>query len=162
MCANPACHMQPAQPSLHWLGVQEHLSLNVPLPILCPPSHPPSGVISFNLFLSGHLHFWFVFGFTLFVCFLLSEVAPKPQPKSVAAPLYNTVQRGDCELLGMVREDFLLPLVRTHPILWFNNTLLKLARARTFVELSAAEEENWIKVLMRIWGRRSALSLSAL
>lgn len=41
------CHVQSAQPSLRWLGLQEHLSLNVPLPILCPPSHPPSGMVSF-------------------------------------------------------------------------------------------------------------------
>lgn len=65
----------------------------------------------------------------------------------------------------MVRElfwDFLLPGVRTHPILWFNHTLLKLAHARIFVELPAVEEGNWIKVLISIWERRSALSLSAL
>lgn len=35
----------------------------------------------FNLFVSGHLHFWFVFGFTSVFLFLLSEVAPKAQPK---------------------------------------------------------------------------------
>lgn len=60
----------------------------------------------FNLFMSGHLHFWFVFGLTFFFLFLLSEVAPKAQPKSVVAPLYNALWRGDCELLGMVKELF--------------------------------------------------------
>ncbi|KAI1234469.1 hypothetical protein IHE44_0003521 [Lamprotornis superbus] len=33
---------------------------------------------------------------------LLTKVASKAQPKSVAAPLYNTLWRGDCELLGMM------------------------------------------------------------
>lgn len=58
----------------------------------------------FNLFVSGHLHFWFVFGFTLFFLFLLLEAVPKVQPKSVATPLYITLWRGDSGLLGMVRE----------------------------------------------------------
>lgn len=65
----------------------------------------------------------------------------------------------------MVRELFWgLPAawVGTHPILCFNHTLLKLAHARIFVELLAAEEGNWIKVFISIWERRSALSLSAL
>lgn len=58
----------------------------------------------FNLFVSGHLHFWFVFGFTSFFLFLLLEAVPKVQPKSVATPLYITLWRGDSGLLGMVRE----------------------------------------------------------
>lgn len=64
--------------------------------------------------------------------------------------------------LGSCSGDFLLPEVRSHPVLWFNSTLPKLAHARIFVELLSAEEENWIEVLINIWERRSALSLSAL
>lgn len=38
--------------------------------------------------------------------FLLSEIVPKTHLKSVAAPLSNTMQTGDCKLLGVVRELF--------------------------------------------------------
>lgn len=83
--------------------------------------------------------------------FLLSEVAPKAQSKSVAAALYNTMQIGDCKLLGVVRKLFwgtcyCLLGVRTHPVLLPNTTPLKLVRARIFVELPPAGEENWIKL----------------
>lgn len=53
----------------------------------------------FNLFTSGHLHVWFVFDFILVLCLLL-EVAPKVQPNSVAAALYDAMLIGDCKPWG--------------------------------------------------------------
>lgn len=103
----------------------------------------------FNLFMSGHLHVWFVFGFILFFVSPFRNSSQSPaQMSSCRFVQYNADRR--LQTLGggkgAVLGGLLLPGVRTHPVLLPNNTPLKLVHARIFVELPPAEEENWIKL----------------